>query len=107
VGRVGEYSYQNIWYFDVACTLSSGISISIKDSKIDSNVKSVSIDAIQKLARIVLTETEFIFEKKFCRRVIDGAIGPAFILILANKFMWKRKKELVRRQLVSNEIYGQ
>jgi hypothetical protein len=30
----------------------------------------------------------------------------AFTLTLANIFMWKWEKELVRRQLAANEIYG-
>jgi hypothetical protein len=69
-------------------------------------VKGVPIDAIQKLARIVVTENVFIYEKKFYRQVIGGAMRSAFTLTLANIFMWKWEKELVRRQLVSNEIYG-
>jgi hypothetical protein len=69
-------------------------------------VKGVPIDAIRKLARIVITENVFIYEKKFYRQVIGGAMGSAFTLTLANIFMWKWEKELVRRQLASNEIYG-
>ncbi len=69
-------------------------------------VKGIPIDAIRKLARIVITENVFIYEKKFYRQVIDGAMGSAFTLTLANIFMWKWKKELVRRQLASTEIYG-
>jgi hypothetical protein len=43
-------------------------------------VKGVPIDAIRKLARIVLTENVFIYEKKFYRQVIGGAMGSAFTL---------------------------
>jgi hypothetical protein len=64
------------------------------------------IDAIRKLARIVITENVFIYEKKFYRQVIGGAMGSAFTLTLANIFIWKWEKELVHRQLASNEIYG-
>src|SRR5271163_1041752 len=67
-------------------------------------VKGVPIDAIQKLARIVITENVFIFEKKFHRQAIGGAMGSAFTLTLANIFMWKWEKKLVRRQTASNEI---
>jgi hypothetical protein len=52
-------------------------------------VKGIPIDAIQKLARIVITENGFIYEKKFCRQIIGGAMGSAFTLTLANIFMWK------------------
>jgi hypothetical protein len=69
-------------------------------------VKGIPIDAIRKLARIIITENVFIYEKKFYRQVIGGAMGSAFTLTLANIFMWKWEKQLVHRQLASNEIYG-
>jgi hypothetical protein len=69
-------------------------------------VKGIPIDAIRKLARIVITENVFIYEKKFYRQVLGGAMGSAFILTLDNIFIWEWEKELVRRQLASNEIYG-
>ncbi len=69
-------------------------------------VKGIPIDAIRKLARIVITENVFIYENKFYRQVIGGAMGSTLTLTLANIFMWKWETELVRRQLVSNKIYG-
>jgi hypothetical protein len=57
-------------------------------------VKGIPIDAIRKLAHIVITESVFIYENKFYRQVIDGAMGSAFTLTLT---MWKWEKELVRR----------
>ena len=69
-------------------------------------VKGVPIDTIRKLGRMVLTENVFIYEKKFYRQVLGGAMGSAFTLTLANIFMWKWEKEIIRRQLASNEIYG-
>ncbi len=69
-------------------------------------MKGVPIDAIRKLARIVITENVFIYEKKFYRQVIVGAMGSSFTLTLANISMWKLEKKLVPRQLASNEIYG-
>jgi hypothetical protein len=69
-------------------------------------VKGIPIDAIRKLARLVLTENVFTYEKKFYRQVVGGAMGSAFTLTLANVFMWKWEKQLVRRQEASNEIYG-
>jgi hypothetical protein len=50
-------------------------------------VRGIPIDAIQKLARIVITENVFIYEKKFYRQVIGGAMGSAFTLTLDNIFM--------------------
>jgi hypothetical protein len=69
-------------------------------------VKGVPLDAIRKLARIVIKENVFIYEKKLYRQIIGGAMGSAFTLTLANIFMWAWEKELVRRQQLSNEIYG-
>jgi hypothetical protein len=59
-------------------------------------VKGIPIDAIRKLARIVITENAFIYEKKFYRQVVGGAMGSAFTLTLANIFMRKWEQRLVR-----------
>ncbi|CAM4986523.1 unnamed protein product [Rotaria socialis] len=48
-----------------------------------------SLDIIRKLALIVIKENVFVYEKKFYRQVIGGAMGSAFTLTLANIFMWK------------------
>jgi hypothetical protein len=69
-------------------------------------VKGVPIDAIRKLARIVLTENVFVYKKKFYRQILGDAMGSAFTLTLADIFMWKWEKKLVRLQEASNEIYG-
>ncbi len=69
-------------------------------------VKGIPLDAIRKLARIVIIENVFVYENKFYRQVIGGAMGSAFTLTLANIFMWKWEKQLVHQQLASNEIYG-
>jgi uncharacterized membrane protein len=69
-------------------------------------VKGVPIDAIRKLARIVITENAFVYEKKLYRQIVGDAMGSAFTLTLANIFMWKWEKQLVDRQLASHEIYG-
>ncbi len=69
-------------------------------------VKGIPIDAIRKLARLVITENVFIYEKKFYQQIIGGAIESAFTLTLANIFMWKWENQLVHWQLASNEIYG-
>ncbi len=69
-------------------------------------VKVIPIDVIRKLAHIVITENMFIYENNFYRQFISGAMGFAFTLILANIFHVEIGKELVHRQLTSNEIYG-
>ena len=69
-------------------------------------VQGVPIDAIRKLARIVISENVFVYDNKFYRQTIGGAMGSAFTLTLANIFMWKWEKKLVCRQTANNEIYG-
>jgi hypothetical protein len=69
-------------------------------------VKGIPLDAIRKLARIVITENVFIYERKFFKQIIGGAMGSAFTLTLANIFMWKWEQRLISRQIASNEIHG-
>src|ERR1700734_3375680 len=53
-----------------------------------SHVQGMTIEAIEHLARIVLTENVFIYENKYYRQVLGGAMGSPFTLTLANIFMW-------------------
>ena len=55
-------------------------------------VKGMTLDAIESLARIVLTENVFIYENKYYRQIKGGAMGSAFTLTLANIFMFPRLK---------------
>jgi hypothetical protein len=43
-------------------------------------VNGIPIDAIQKLAHLVITENVFIHEKKFCRQIIKYAPKPKVVL---------------------------
>jgi hypothetical protein len=69
-------------------------------------VNGISIDTIRELASLALTENAFVYDKKFYKQIIGGAMGSPFTLTLANIFMWKWEKKLVSRQVESNEIYG-
>jgi hypothetical protein len=69
-------------------------------------VKGIPIDAIRKLARLVLTENAFVYDNKYYKQVIGGAMGYPFTLTLANIFMFHREKDLVHRQKTLEEIYG-
>ena len=70
-------------------------------------VQGIPLDAIRKLASIVIQENAFVYGKKIYKQVIGGAMGSSFTLTLANIFMWKWQKEFVRRQDMSGEFYGQ
>jgi hypothetical protein len=69
-------------------------------------VQDIPIDAIRKLARIVLKENVFIYGQKYYRQIIGGAMGSPFTLTLANIFMWKWEQQIAHHQHINNEIYG-
>ena len=69
-------------------------------------VKGIPVETIKILASIVLEENVFVYGKKIYRQVLGGAMGSSFTLTLANIFMWKWQKELVRRQDMTGEFYG-
>jgi hypothetical protein len=69
-------------------------------------VKRIPIDAIRKLARLVLTENVFVYGDTYYKQIVGSAMGSPLTLTLANIFMWHWQKDLVRRQVESNEIYG-
>ena len=69
-------------------------------------VNAISIDAIVQLARIVLTENAFIYNKKYYKQVLGGAMGSPFTMTLANIFMWHWEKTIVTQLQSSKEIYG-
>lgn len=66
----------------------------------------MTIDAIEQLARIVLDENVFIYDKKYYRQTKGGAMGSPFTLTLANIFMYHWEEKLIQHQKESNEFYG-
>ncbi|CAF1507917.1 unnamed protein product [Didymodactylos carnosus] len=70
------------------------------------NVQRMSIEAVEQLARIVLTENVFIYEDTYYRQVVGGAMGSPFTLTLANIFMWHWERQFVEHQRQKNELYG-
>src|SRR5438874_1058561 len=38
--------------------------------------------------------------------ILDGAMGSAFTLTLANIFMWKWQKQIILSKIPSHELYG-
>lgn len=69
-------------------------------------VKGIRLDVIRELASIVLKENVFVYGKSIYKQTIGGAMGSSFTLTLANIFMWKWQKELVRRQDMTGEFFG-
>ncbi|CAF1334191.1 unnamed protein product [Rotaria sp. Silwood1] len=69
-------------------------------------VNGLSIDTIIELARVVLQANAFVYNNKFYRQIIGGAMGSAFTLTLANIFMWKWERQTILPKLASHELYG-
>jgi hypothetical protein len=61
-------------------------------------VRGVPIDAIRKLARIVITENLFFYEKKLYRQVLGGAMGSAFTLTLLAPYVSHTMDQTERRK---------
>ena len=51
-------------------------------------VNTISRDTTIELARIVLTENAFIYNTKYYKQVLGGAMGSPFTMTLADVFMW-------------------
>ncbi|CAF4058846.1 unnamed protein product [Adineta steineri] len=66
----------------------------------------ISIETIIELSRIVLQANAFIYDNKFYRQIIGGAMGSPFTLTLANIFMWKWEKQALIPKLLPHEIFG-
>ena len=69
-------------------------------------VNSISVDTIIELARIVLTENVFMYDKKYYKQIRGGAMGSPFTMTLANIFMWDWEQQLVTDLHTSHELYG-
>ncbi|CAF1533984.1 unnamed protein product [Adineta ricciae] len=69
-------------------------------------VKGIVLDTIRKLASIVIKENMFVYGKKIYKQTTGGAMGSSFTLTLANLFMWKWQKELVRQHNICGEFFG-
>ncbi|CAF4370583.1 unnamed protein product, partial [Adineta steineri] len=69
-------------------------------------VKGISLDSIRELASIVLKENVFVYDNKIYQQTTGSAMGSSFTLTLANIFMWKWQRELVRRLDITGEFFG-
>lgn len=69
-------------------------------------VGGIPIPAIRRLAELVLTENVFVYDKKYYRQILGGAMGSPFTLTLANIFMWDWEKRITKEQGEAGEIYG-
>lgn len=69
-------------------------------------VNTISLDTIIELARVVLTENAFIYNEKYYKQILGGAMGSPFTMTLANIFLWDWEQEFVSQLHSSTEFYG-
>ena len=81
------------------------LKIFLIEHKIETGNK-ISIATIIELARIVLTENAFIYNEKYYKQVLGGAMGSPFTMPVANIFMMHWEKTIVAVLQSSKEIYG-
>ena len=65
----------------------------------------ITPDTIKQLAAVVLEENIFVYDKKFYRQILGGAMGSSFTLTLANIFMWNWQQKFVTEQHQSKEFF--
>ncbi|CAF2729183.1 unnamed protein product [Rotaria sp. Silwood2] len=66
----------------------------------------LSIDAIMRMARLILDTNYFAYDNKYYRQTPGGAMGSAFTQVLANIYMHEWEQDLIQYQAAHNGIYG-
>ncbi|CAF4399825.1 unnamed protein product, partial [Rotaria sordida] len=65
-----------------------------------------SIDAIMRMARLILDTNCFAYNNKYYQQTRGGAMGSAFTQILANIYMYEWEQDLIKHQTVHKGMYG-
>ncbi|CAF3146993.1 unnamed protein product [Rotaria sp. Silwood2] len=66
----------------------------------------LSIDAIMRMARLILDTNYFAYDNKYYRQFRGGAMGSAFTQVVANIYMHEWEQDLIQYQAADNGIYG-
>ncbi|CAF3146922.1 unnamed protein product [Rotaria sp. Silwood2] len=69
-------------------------------------IGTLSIDAIMRMARLVLDTNCFAYDNKYYKQTRGGAMGFTFTQALANIYMREWEQDLIQHQVVHNGIYG-
>ncbi|CAF3203354.1 unnamed protein product [Rotaria sp. Silwood2] len=69
-------------------------------------IGTLSINAIMKMARLILDTNCFAYDNKYYKQTRGGAMGSAFTQVLANIYMHEWEQDLIQYQAVHNGIYG-
>ena len=67
-------------------------------------VKKISIDTMVRLTCLVLQEHLFVYDKKYDRQIIGGAIGSPLIFPLANVVHWNEVSYIVGKYHIRSTI---
>ncbi|CAF4104707.1 unnamed protein product [Rotaria sordida] len=69
-------------------------------------VGTLSIDAIMRMARLILDTNCFAYNNKYYQQTRGGAMGSAFTQVLANIYMFEWEQDLIKHQTVHKAMYG-
>ncbi|CAF3740828.1 unnamed protein product [Rotaria sp. Silwood1] len=69
-------------------------------------IGTLPIDAIMRMARLILDTNCFVYNNKYYRQIRGGAMGSAFTQVLANIYMYEWEEDLIQYQAAHNGIYG-
>ena len=69
-------------------------------------IGNLKIDAILRLARLVLDTNCFAYDTKYYKQIRGGAMGSPFTMVLANIYMLEWEQPLIEHQQRHNELYG-
>ena len=69
-------------------------------------VNGIDLQTIRELASTVLQENVFVYGNKIYKQILGGAMGSSLTLTLANIFMWKWQRRIVRLQEMTGGYYG-
>ncbi|CAF1435861.1 unnamed protein product [Rotaria sordida] len=69
-------------------------------------IGTLSIDAIMRMARLILDTNCFAYNNKYYQQTRGGAMGSAFTQVLANIYMFEWEQDLIKHQTVHKGMYG-
>ncbi|CAF1296249.1 unnamed protein product [Rotaria sordida] len=69
-------------------------------------IGTLSIDAIMRMARLILDTNCFAYNNKYYQQTRGGAMGSAFTQVLANIYMFEWEQDLIQHQTVHEGMYG-
>jgi len=69
-------------------------------------IGTLSIDAIMRIARLILDTNYFAYGNKYYQQTRGDAMGSALTQVLANIYMYEWEQDLIKHQIVHKGTYG-